>query len=209
VKGANRRYTYLRLRDDQVLEVVSPNPKSLDVEAVIRERQSWIIRQLDKVTKNPRVMTRESVMFDGVQLRIKFEKTSGEEWLSPSQEKAQVTIGASDRSSIRELVRRWFLKESSSYVVRELPLLARRMGVSYRRAEVREIKNWGYCTRDGRLSFSWQLIALPARLREYVLCHELVHLSVHDHGKAFKRKLVSVLPDFRERERDLNSTIPL
>ncbi|HYB45103.1 MAG TPA: M48 family metallopeptidase, partial [Nitrososphaerales archaeon] len=78
-----------------------------------------------------------------------------------------------------------------------------------RRADVREIRNWGYCTRDGRLSFSWQLIALPARLRDYVICHELAHLSEHNHSQAFKRRLASVLPDYGQREKELGLTIPL
>ncbi len=209
VKGKTRRYTYLRFRDDEVLEVVAPNPRALDAEATIREQQAWVLRHLDRLSRSSRVLTSESVMFDGARLRIVFEKTEGREGLVPDLPRGEVIIYASGRSVVRELIRRWFLKESSSYVVRNLPLLAKRLGVTYRRADVREIKNWGYCTRDGRLSFSWQLIALPARLREYVLCHELVHLSEHNHSGAFRRKLGSVLPDYRQREKELDSTIPL
>jgi len=209
VKGRTRRYTYLRFRDDEVLEVIAPNPRTLDAEAAIREQQAWVLRHLDQLSRSSRVLTSESVMFDGARLKIVFEKTDGREGLVPHLARGEVIIYASGRSSIRELIRRWFLKESSSYVVKELPTLAKRMGVSYRKADVREIKNWGYCTRDGRLSFSWQLIALPGRLREYILCHELVHLSEHNHSKAFRLKLGSALPDYKQREKELGSTIPL
>jgi predicted metal-dependent hydrolase len=209
VKGRSRRYTYLRFRDDEVLEVVAPNPRSLDAEATIRERQAWVLKHLERISRSVRVLTRDSVMFDGAKLRIVFEKTEGREGLEPDPARGEVTIRAPDRSSVRELVRRWFLKESSRYVVETLPSLAERLGVRYRRADVREIRNWGYCTRGGRLSFSWQLIALPARLREYVLCHELVHLSEQNHSGAFRRKLGSILPDYKRRERELDSTIPL
>jgi predicted metal-dependent hydrolase len=209
VRGRTRRYTYLRFRDDGILEVVAPNPKALDAEAAVKEQQAWVLKHLDQLSKSARVLTSDSVMFDGARLKIVFEKTDGREGLVPNLARSEVKIHASSRPIVRELVRRWFLKESSSYVVRELPPLAKRMGVSYRRADVREIKNWGYCTRDGRLAFSWQLIALPARLREYVLCHELVHLSEHNHSKAFRLKLGSVLPDFKQREKELGSTIPL
>src|SRR5439155_8095022 len=77
-------------------------------------------------------------------------------------------------------------------------------GVRFRSADVREIKNWGYCTRGGRISISWQLISLPERLREYVLRHELVHLSVFNHSGSFYRSLRSVCPDYRQRERELD-----
>ena len=209
MKGTSRRYTYLRFNDDQVLEVVAPNPRSLDAESIIRERQAWVLRHLDELSKSQRVFDNESVLFDGRRLKIIFVKTSGEEGLRPDLHRGEVSILASDRSSTRELIRRWFLKESSGYVMRTLPAFASRLGVSYRRADVREMRNWGYCTRDGRLSFSWQLIALPARLRDYVVCHELVHLSEHNHSQAFRRRLASVLPDYRQRERELGRTIPL
>lgn len=209
LKGKTRRYTYLRFRDDGVLEVVAPNPRALDAEAAIREQQAWVLKHLDQLSRSVRVLTSESVMFDGARLKIVFEKTDGRESLVPNPARSEVIIYASSRQVVRELIRRWFLMESSRYVVNELPFLAKRMRVSYRRADVREIKNWGYCTRDGRLVFSWQLIALPARLREYVLCHELVHLTEHNHSKAFRLKLASALPDYKQRERELGSTIPL
>jgi len=209
VKGKNRRYTYLRFRDDEVLEVVSPNPKSLDAEGMIKEKQAWILRHLDRISRSAHVLTEDSVMFDGMRLRIVFEKTAGREGLVPDLARGEVVVYASDKSTTKELIRRWFLKESSRHVVRELPPLAKRLGVNYRRADVREIKNWGYCTNDGRLSFSWQLIALPARLREYVLAHELVHLSEHNHSKAFQRKLGFILSDYKLREKELDATIPL
>jgi predicted metal-dependent hydrolase len=209
VKGKNRRYTYLRFRDDAVLEVVATNPKSFDVEATIRERQRWVVKHFDELSLRECVLTDEEVMFDGRRLKITFTKTQGREALQPELASGEVIIAASDRSSIRELIRRWFLKESSSYVMRMLPALSERLGVAYRRADVREIKNWGYCTRDGRLSFSWQLIALPERLREYVLCHELAHLSERNHSRAFKRRLGSIIPDYRQREKELDLTIPL
>lgn len=209
VKGAARRYTYLRFREDAVLEVVAPNPRTCDAEALLRERQAWVLKHFDELSMSERVLTDDTVMFDGRRLKVVLERTSGREGLQPNLAKGEVVVSTSARSRVRELVRRWFLWESSSYVVRGLPELAQRMNVSYRRADVREIKNWGYCTRDGRLSFSWQLIALPERLREYVLCHELAHLKEHNHSPAFKERLHSILPDYRVRERQLSRTIPL
>ena len=208
VRGGSRRYTYFRFRPDLTLEVVLPRGRSVDVEEEIEEKSEWILERYDRLVSGERVLTGDSVMFEGRRLRLDFQATSGEEGLSPDPRGGRVVVKAADRHRIRELVRRWFLKESSNYVVRSLPGLAVRAGVKYRRADVREIRNWGYCTREGRLSFSWQLIALPERLREYILCHELVHLTVPDHSVAFKRRLGSLLPDFRERQKELGRVIP-
>ena len=208
VKGASRRYTYFRFRPDLTLEVVLPRGRSVDVEDAIKKKSEWIIEQYDRLSSGEPVLADDSVMFDGRRLRLDFQKTAGEEGLFPAAG-GRVVVKAAERHRIRELVRRWFLKESSRYVIGALPGMARKAGVrKYHRADVREIRNWGYCTRDGRLSFSWQLIALPERLREYILCHELVHLTEPNHSVAFKRKLCSLLPDFREREKELGRVVP-
>lgn len=207
VRGASRRYTYFRFRPDLTLEVVLPRGRSVDVEQAIQKKSEWILEEYDRLNGGEHVLTGDSVMFDGRRLRVDFQKTSGVEGLFPVAGE-RVVVKATDRTRVRELVRRWFLKESSNYVVRLLPELANRAGVNYHRADVREMRNWGYCTQGGRLSFSWQLIALPEKLREYILYHELVHLTVPNHSAAFKKKLGSLLPDFRERQRELGRVVP-
>jgi predicted metal-dependent hydrolase len=205
VRGTSRRYTYFRFRDDLTLEVVLPRGKQVDVEKAISERASWLRREYDRLSKTRRVLTRYSVMFGGELLEIVDGQGEG---LSPDLVRGEVVVKAGDLKHVRELVRRWFLKESSSYAVRKVAELAPVVGARPSRVDVREIGKWGYCTREGRLSFSWQLIALPERLREYVVVHELTHLLEFNHSAAFRRKLAAVCPDFRAREKELDLIVP-
>lgn len=205
IRGTGRKYTYLRFGPGPVLEIVIPRGVTVDVKALLETRQSWILGRLLTLS-NGQVLSKDSVMFKGERLRIVFQRTSGEESLA--QNRDSVIIRAADERSIPELVRRWFLAESSAYAIGELRRMAERFGVEYRRADVREIKNWGYCTRDKRVTFSWQLAALPDRLREYVLLHELAHLTEFNHSRRFKRRLAVLCPDYRARERELAKVVP-
>jgi len=63
--------------------------------------------------------------------------------------------------------------------------------------------NWGSCGKTGTVFFNWRLLQLPARLADYVICHELIHLRAHHHGPAFWALLDSVQPDWRERKDEL------
>jgi len=146
-------------------------------------------------------------MFQGEYLRI-VQIEDAREGLVPNPATGQVVVRTSERRRIQELVRRWFLKETSAYVVKKVRESSPRLGVRPSRVDVREISKWGYCTRSGRLTFSWQLIALPERLREYVVFHELAHLLEFNHSGAFKKKLASVCPDFRMREIELDKIVP-
>jgi predicted metal-dependent hydrolase len=209
VRGKSSRYTYFRFGPDMTLEIVVPRGGVKDLDSVIRGRRTWILKQYQKMLRNRRVLDDSTLMFDGHQLKIIFVRVLEREELRPEPERGEVVIRTNERSRTKELVRRWFLSETSKYVVRRVGELSRELGLKYKRADVREIKNWGYCTKSGRLSFSWQLIALPERLRDYVIFHELSHLVEFNHSAAFKKRLAALCPDYRERERELDRILPM
>ncbi|MDA4125587.1 MAG: M48 family metallopeptidase [Thaumarchaeota archaeon] len=207
VRGTSRRYTYIRFRPDMTLEVILPRGRVVNVEKALRDRSVWLQAEYEKFSKIRDVLADDSVMYDGKLLKVVFSQSPGDSLVSDLT-KGEVVVHTSERKRFRELVRRWFLKESSAYAVRKVAEMAPRLGVRPSKVDVREMGKWGYCTRSGRLSFSWQLIALPEKLREYVVLHELTHLREFNHSSAFKRKLAAFCPDFREREKELNFVTP-
>ncbi len=207
VRGTSRRYTYFRFRQDLTLEVVVPRGRSIDVERALGERESWLRREYEKLAGTKSVLTRNTVMFGGRLMKVVFFD-GPEDTLSLDEARGVAVARTRDPKRLRELVRRWFLRESSAYAVRKVAELAPRVGARPSSVDVREMGKWGYCTRAGRLSFSWQLVALPEKLREYVVLHELTHLIEFNHSSAFRRRLGAVCPDFRQREKELDLVAP-
>ena len=73
-------------------------------------------------------------------------------------------------------------------------------------------QRWGSCAPDGTLRFNWRVMMLEPSLVEYVVVHELAHLSINNHGADFWRLLAGVLPDVehrRRRLREVGRTLPL
>jgi len=199
--------TYFRFKPDLTLEVIIPKRGTPDVDRLLRSKLGMVRREFFRASRNRRILTQDSMMLDGVVFDLEFMPGTSDR-LTVDHEGRIVVVESHDRRSVRELVRRLYLKESSAYVVRRTAELARAVGVRPSRVDVREIGKWGYCTRGGRLSFSWQMAALPERVRDYVIYHELVHLIHFDHSSAFKKSLKAVCPDFRDRERELDTYVP-
>ena len=64
--------------------------------------------------------------------------------------------------------------------------IARMFGFSYGRITIRASRTkWGSCSFRNDLSLSLYLMALPERLRDYVIVHELCHTIHHDHSPRF------------------------
>jgi hypothetical protein len=75
--------------------------------------------------------------------------------------------------------------------------LGRRMG----KVTVRDTRTrWGSCSANGNLSFCWRLMLAPPFVVDYVVAHEVAHLTVRDHSPRFW-KTVATLTGEAERAR--------
>lgn len=84
---------------------------------------------------------------------------------------------------------------------------AKHIGVQPGRIQFRTMsRKWGSCSSRDNITLNSRLTWLPAHLAEYVVLHELVHLKVFNHGKEFKAMMSAHMPDWVERERELDAT---
>ena len=73
-------------------------------------------------------------------------------------------------------------------------------------------QRWGSCAPDGTLRFNWRAVLLAPALLEYVVVHELVHLTHPHHSPDFWALLAQALPvaqHRRQRLRKAGRTLPL
>jgi len=64
-------------------------------------------------------------------------------------------------------------------------------------------KRWGSCSKCGRVNFSWRLMMADDDLIDYVVVHELAHLSEMNHSDRFWAKVAWILPDWPARRQRL------
>ena len=62
-------------------------------------------------------------------------------------------------------------------------------------------KRFGSCNSKGNICFSYRLMLYPEEAIDYVVVHELAHLTELNHSKSFYDIVRNVLPDYRDREK--------
>lgn len=78
---------------------------------------------------------------------------------------------------------------------------ADRLHVRVERLTVRPMtRKWASCSTDGRLTFSSDVPELDGALQDYVIVHELLHLSVPNHGRLWKSLMRAHLGDWERQE---------
>ncbi|MCP9612580.1 M48 family metallopeptidase [Coprobacter tertius] len=92
------------------------------------------------------------------------------------------------QSFILSAIKRYIKRSGESYLPSRLQELAEKVGVRYSGVSITYGRNrLGKCDSRGHISLSYYLMLLPDRLIDYIIFHELAHLTEMNHGARFHR----------------------
>ena len=98
----------------------------------------------------------------------------------------------------RAALERRYIAAAKNYFPKRVAYFVQFTGGSYSRITIRDQKTrWGSCSAKGTLSFNWRLMLAPPAILDYVVVHELCHLTYMNHSTSFWKKVESVYPDYR------------
>jgi len=60
--------------------------------------------------------------------------------------------------------------------------------------------NWGSCSSKGNVNLSTRLLFAPEEVIDYVIIHELAHLTELNHSPRFWKLVSDAMPDYKEKE---------
>lgn len=126
------------------------------------------------------------------------------EWIEKHQQK--VREAEANQMILTPRQREEGIERAKKIFPERISYFAQRMNVTYGRVTLREQKTrWGSCSSKGNLNFNWKLVLLPEELLDYVVVHELAHRIEMNHSQDFWRIVERVLPDYRERRKQLKT----
>lgn len=107
-------------------------------------------------------------------------------------------VARSRQSDLARDLEQWFRRQARSHFAARIHALAPLFGGRLpRMLSVRGQKTrWGSCSGEGNISLNWRMMQLDACLVDYVLAHELCHLTHMDHSSAFWSLLGDGMPDY-------------
>ncbi len=98
----------------------------------------------------------------------------------------------------RTALEKRYINAAKEYFPKRVAYFQQFTGGTYNRITIRDQKTrWGSCSARGTLSFNWRLMLAPPAILDYVVVHELCHLTHMDHSPAFWQAVGEVYPDYR------------
>jgi predicted metal-dependent hydrolase len=95
---------------------------------------------------------------------------------------------------------KWYKAAALKVLTERVNALAAQHGFRYGKIRITSARTrWGSCSASGTLSFTWRLVLAPLEVVDYVVVHELAHLKIKNHSKAFWAAVAALMPDYKRR----------
>lgn len=198
VVRSNRKSVALVIDNEANLIVRAPmQMPDTTIDEFVRKKRRWINEKQQQVAvfgeKHPPVVveTGESIMYLGSNYAIIKDdvdsvEVSGNELLVPENfDVSALTV--------------WLKEQAMQIITERVALYANIMGVTPGTVKLSEAKaRWGSCSTKNNLNFAWRLIMCPLSVIDYVVVHELSHISYKNHSPAFWARVKTVLPNYED-----------
>jgi len=95
-----------------------------------------------------------------------------------------------------------FKARALEHITKRVEYYAQLSDLKYRSIRINNATTrWGSCGHKDTLNFTWRLMMAPARVVDYVIIHELMHLKQKNHSHKFWAEVAKMVPDYKQDER--------
>ena len=221
--GLRKKTVEITMDGGRVLVAAPSDTPDSKLEAIVRKRAPWILRQAPDSafqSTRKRFVSGETLPYLGRNVRLIVEPAD-----VPSPDvrfdhwsfRIAVPIGLDESrryDGIRKAIVRWYRQRAAQRLPRTVELWRKRMGwPETPKVLIRDQRQrWGSCAPDGTLRFNWRVAMVHPELAEYVIVHELSHLKVSSHSAEYWALISNLLPDAQQRRRrlrDAGKMLPL
>lgn len=106
----------------------------------------------------------------------------------------------------KSAVARALKKEAMQLLPERLDAIANTYNFDYQKLSFKAMRSrWGSCNSKKNISINIFLMLAPWDLIDYVIVHELAHTRHLHHGKDFWDCVASVIPNYKDRQKQLKS----
>ena len=197
---SDRKSIALVIDNEANLVIRAPhNTKDKEIADIVDKKRHWIIDKQHQVSvfgekHSPLLIeTGESILYLGDTYTLLRDDVS--------EIKISSTNILIPENYNKENVVTWMRNEAAKLLNERVAKYAGLMGITYESVRLSEAKaRWGSCSAKDNLNFAWRLIMCPIAVIDYVVVHELSHVTYKNHSPAFWARVKTVLPHYKEQQ---------
>lgn len=193
--------SYISISKNGNITLKTPKVSDIFIQDLLNKKESWIRKQLYVVEQNKSVqinMEDEVILFGEVcsidveeakELRLYLEK-----------------VKTSNNKSVLKCYDNYYKFYAEQYLIPRVDYFANIMNVNYQEIKFRKMKGrWGSCSSRGIITLNTMLIKIEKDLIDYIVVHELAHLTHMNHSKKFHDLVEQYVSDAKDLNKKLRA----
>ena len=209
----------IHVTPDGAVQVDAPEGTTVtEIKQAVRQRAAWVWQRLQTLkARKLHVLPREYIsgethFYLGRRHMLKVRSAGDEHGVRLWRGRLEITTANRDALTVRRMLESWYRERAAEVFPRVIADMSSRVGL--RRTppplRLRSMRTqWGSCSPRGEVLLNTHLVKAPKPCIEYVVVHELCHLTEHNHSERFYRQLDCALPDWVARKTELDNLAEL
>ena len=195
----------LRVMPDGSVVVTSPRfTPQFVINQFVAKHEEWIREKQGAVAEklNALVAEREKLFFRGKEYDFRLSISPQKEAVKITDKTLTVTAGQEDHTEVRRILEKWYRAQATKHFKERVPLLADLVDSTVKTVSIRSQRTrWGSCSSRNTISLNWRLIMAPDWVSDYVIYHELAHLTHMNHSQQFWQLVESYAPNHKDAQK--------
>lgn len=174
------------------ITVKVPNGTSKEIIlSALEDQAKWVLEKLAEIAVDRQIPKKREYQDQGKFFYL------GKEYL------LQELIVTSElrEEELKRNLKKFYINSCKKIVGERIKIYQKQLGVKPKIFEIVESKTkWGSCSWDKKLTFNYRLAMAPIEVIDYVIIHELCHLTHMNHDRSFWRRVGSIEPDYKQKQ---------
>ncbi len=194
------RNTYMKFDDEKLVVTASSFGKAVNV---VNKHKGWIYKHYSQVKSTIRLFRQSSILFNGSVYDVQHIPVSSNSNLNIVQNRIFVNARTADAAN--NTLDKWLSLQTTLFANPLVAEKAKIIGKDIPLIKTRRFGKWGVCRSNNTITFNAYLCMLPRHLQDYIVSHEVAHLSQMNHSKRFWEVVSVLCADYKNKRKELRS----
>lgn len=161
----------------------------------IEKNQNWIVKKRQEVADNSKY--KKLSCEDGEKLKILEEELTIKLYDNERVKQSDNILFLPKVNSKEKLVS-YLKRVLKKFLINRVEEISQLTKLNYLSISISSAKtNWGSCSYNNRLHFTYKLALCPKWIIDYIIVHELCHTKIKNHSKLFWSLVAKFIPEYK------------
>lgn len=206
---SDRKTLGIKVHPDSRVDVTAPIDASDNkVKQKVKSKAHWILKQQEyfisfrPLTPPRKYISGETHLYLGKQYRLKIKQSKEESVKLIGGNIIINTVNKKDKERIQKQLSHWYESKAKKHFEEIFKNWISIYPINNPKNPSLEMqwmkKKWGSCDQKGKIKLNVELIKAPKACIQYVMVHEICHLTYLNHSKDFYKLLDKHYPNWRK-----------